>query len=106
MNFVVNTSSKEGWGLTVVEANSCGAPVIAANVRGLRDSVVNGKTGLLYEFGNVKELVSLMRTLLNDTALRNDLRVHAIEWANSFDWDEAAEKTLALLQDTIKSHRK
>jgi hypothetical protein len=65
MNFVVNTSSKEGWGLTVVEANACGAPVVAANVPGLRDSVVDGETGLLYEFGNIDDLVTNMRVFLD-----------------------------------------
>jgi glycosyltransferase involved in cell wall biosynthesis len=105
MNFVINTSSKEGWGLTVVEANSCGTPVIAADVQGLRDSVVNGKTGLLYEFGNIAELTAKMRMLLHDVSLRNTLRANALIWAEGFDWDVAANKTLELLTRTINRAR-
>ncbi len=49
MSVAVNCSAKEGWGLTVIEANASGVPVIASDVPGLRDSVVDEKTGLLYE---------------------------------------------------------
>ena len=101
MNFVVNTSSKEGWGLTVVEANACGAPVVAANVPGLRDAVVDGETGLLYEYGNIPELVEKINILLRDPARRNALQKNALEWAASFDWDKAAEKTLSYIHQTI-----
>ena len=105
MNFVVNTSSKEGWGLTVVEANACGAPVVAANVPGLRDSVVNGKTGLLYEFGNIDDLVAKMRVVLDDAEARNTFRAHALDWAAKFDWEVAAEETLTLIRRSIANGR-
>ncbi len=103
MNFIVNTSSKEGWGLTVVEANACGVPVIAANVQGLRDSVIDGKTGLLYEFGNIDDLEMKMQELLQNKTRRDYLRENAIEWARSFDWNVAADKTLEIMNATIKN---
>jgi glycosyltransferase involved in cell wall biosynthesis len=101
MNFVVNTSSKEGWGLTVVEANACGAPVIAANVPGLRDAVVDEKTGLLYEYGNIEDLAAKMRILLNDSSRRSKMQAQALDWARSFDWNAAADKTLEFIRQTI-----
>ena len=101
MNFVVNTSSKEGWGLTVVETNACGAPVIAANVQGLRDSVIQDKTGLLYEFGNISDLKDNIRTLLLNRSKRDELRKNAIEWAKSFDWEVAATRTIELMEKSI-----
>lgn len=106
MNFVVNTSSKEGWGLTVVEANACGAPVVAANVPGLRDSVVDGETGLLYEFGNIDDLVSNMRMYLDSVETRNAFRIRALAWAAKFDWDVAADETLTLIRRTISTWKK
>lgn len=101
-NFVVNTSSKEGWGLTVVEANACGAPVVAANVPGLRDSVVDGETGLLYEFGNIDDLISKMKVFLDSPETRNAFRTRAIAWAAKFDWENAADETLELIERTIE----
>src|SRR5688572_8078905 len=50
---VVNPSEKEGWGLTNVEANACGTTCVAADSPGLRDSVRDGTTGLLYPYGDV-----------------------------------------------------
>ncbi len=103
MWFKVTTSSKEGWGLTVVEANACGTTVLASNVEGLRDAVQDGETGLLYEFGNVADLSSKVIQLLIDEELRNRLTRNAIAWAKRFDWEKAAEETVKLLQRRVSS---
>jgi glycosyltransferase involved in cell wall biosynthesis len=95
--FAVNTSSKEGWGLTVIEANACGTPVLASDVPGLRDAVRDNETGLLYTFGDTGELELKMRLLLGDRSLRERLGEEAARWAATFDWDAAARETLALL---------
>ena len=97
MKFVVNTSPKEGWGLTVMEANACGVPVIASDVPGLRDSVIHEKTGLLYEYGNVEELAGKMMLLLRDDALCGRLSAEAVRWAGSFDWENSADAMLKIL---------
>lgn len=97
MWFGVATSSKEGWGLTVLESNACGTPVIASNVPGLRDAVRDGETGLLFGHGDIDDLAEKIRTLLDDPALRARLTVNAIAWAGEFHWENAAEKTLDVL---------
>lgn len=56
INIAINTSAKEGWGLTVTEANACGTTTVSSNVEGLRDAVIDNETGLLYEYGNINEL--------------------------------------------------
>lgn len=101
MNFVVNPSAKEGWGLTVIEANACGVPVIASDVPGLRDSVLDGQTGLLYEYGNIEQLAAKMLLLLRDRALRVRLSAAALEWARQFNWDNSADEMMKLLEDQI-----
>ena len=101
MRFVVNTSAKEGWGLTVMEANACGAPVIASDVPGLRDSVLHEKTGLLYEYGNVEELAGKMMLLLRDDLLCSRLSEEAMRWARSFDWERSADAMLAMLNHAV-----
>lgn len=106
MHVVVNTSAKEGWGLTVVEANACGVPVIASDVPGLRDSVVDEKTGLLYEYGNIEQLVQKILLVLRDSHLRNKLAEEALVWAKSFDWDSSAEKMLEVLTQVIEEKKK
>lgn len=102
--FSVNPSSKEGWGLTVVEANACGTPVIASNVPGLRDSIQDNVTGLLYEYGNVAELSEKMKLLLNDSALRKRLTDAAHRWSLTFDWSVSAQKMLDIINNKRIPH--
>lgn len=94
----VAPSSKEGWGLTVVEANACGTPVVASNVQGLRDAVKDGVTGILYPYGNVEALAQACTSLLSDSQRLARLTADALLWAGKFNWDDAAEKTLELLE--------
>ncbi len=101
MWFLVNTSSKEGWGLTVIEANACKTLVIASNVPGLKDSVKDGETGLLYEYGNIPELALKIKLLLNDNRLRDKLSANAYRWAQTFDWDATARTTVELLKTKL-----
>ena len=98
----VYPSLKEGWGLTNIEANACGTPVVASNVPGLRDSVIEGKTGLLFEYGNVQELSDCMSKILSDTEYRENLIRGGLSWAKSFSWDETAAKTLELMEDIVE----
>jgi len=86
----VNPSSKEGWGLTVIEANACGVPVVAADSPGLRDSVVHEKTGLLYAYGDVTALSRQILFLLNRQQRRREMAHLARQWAERFSWDASA----------------
>ncbi len=98
---VVNTSLKEGWGITNIEANACGTPVISANSPGLRDSVKNGISGLLYEYGNIQELATMITKIFTNNEFRLELSNGAITWAKSFSWDKSAEEMLQKCQEVI-----
>lgn len=101
MWLAVNPSPKEGWGLTVIEANCCGIPVIAADSPGLRDSVVAGKTGLLYPYGDCNQLAEQIITLLQNDQLRNSLSKECINWAHQFNWDDSAANMLNLIEKVL-----
>ena len=96
---VVNTSLCEGWGLTVLEANACGTPVVAADVSGLCDSVLHDKTGMLVPYGDPHALAEGVSGLLLNHPRRNQLAQNAIAWAASFNWDESAQQMLELLKN-------
>ena len=98
---LLQTSYKEGWGLTVVEAARLGTTTIASDVPGLRDSVRNGETGLLFPVGDFHTCASEMDRLYSDDDLRTRLSAAAKSYAGEFRWDIAAEKTLDLLQDAV-----
>lgn len=95
---IVLPSPREGWGLTNTEANAVGTLAIASNVPGLRDSVKDGYSGFLYEYGNIDELTEKLMLVLKDPNLRQKLEQGALEWAAKFDWDSAAEQLESILQ--------
>ncbi len=99
-------SLKEGWGLTNIEANACGTPVIASNVPGLKDSVVHEKTGVLYEYGDVQKLSEHLIKILSDRNYREELTKGGLDWAKKFSWDDAAEMTLELIERIAKKGSK
>jgi glycosyltransferase involved in cell wall biosynthesis len=98
---VVNTSEKEGWGMTVIEANACGVPSVSSNVSGLRDSVRDGVTGYLYPYGDSAALAETILRLLTDAALWNGMSERAREWAARFTWDQVTDDTIALLEESL-----
>jgi glycosyltransferase involved in cell wall biosynthesis len=106
VDVVVNTSQKEGWGITNIEANACGTPVISANVPGLRDSVDKGNSGLLYEYANIKDLTKQLEISLIDPKMKQHLREGAVAWARKFSWDFSAEKMLKLCEKVIENYKK
>jgi len=101
---VVNPSAKEGWGLTVIEANACGTPVIAAEVPGLRESVIQHETGVLYPHSDTKALSTAIIRLLKDTELRRKMGEKSRKWAKEFSWQKATEKIEAVMERVLRDH--
>ena len=102
---LLQTSFKEGWGLTVVEAAKLGTTTIASDVPGLRDSVRNGETGLLFPVGDSHTCALEMDRLYGDDDLCRRLSEEARVYAGEFRWEVAAEKTLDLLQEAVIQHQ-
>ncbi|PWJ69123.1 MULTISPECIES: glycosyltransferase family 4 protein [unclassified Fibrobacter] len=102
---LLQTSYKEGWGLTVVEAAKLGTTTIASDVPGLRDSVRNGETGLLFQAGDAVACASEMDRLYCNDDLRTRLEEAARAYVDEFRWETAAELTTNLLQDLVIEHQ-
>ena len=105
MHVAVNTSAKEGWGLTATEANACGTTTVSSNVQGLRDAVIDEQTGLLYEYGNREKLAEKIILLLRDTNLRERLQNNALQRSREFDWQIGAEKTMEVIERVVKERK-
>lgn len=97
---VVNPSMMEGWGITTIEANACGTPVIASNVPGLHDSVKDEYNGLLFTLGSHQELAEKINLLLSHQYLRVMMSKNARGWASRFDWKISAAKCLRVIDGT------
>ena len=67
------TSSSEGIPMTILEAMAAGLPVIATNVGGIPQVVVNGKTGLLVEDKDKQGLIEAIKFLIENPELQKKL---------------------------------
>jgi len=98
---LVMTSPKEGWGLTCLEAEACGTPVIASDSPGLREAVRHDETGILVPHGDRDRLADAMDRLVRDAELRRRLGDGARRFAETFSWDRCADETMALIESTL-----
>ena len=96
-HLLINPSTREGWGFVVMEAASQGTPTIGYNVAGLRDSIIDGKTGILTDT-NPQAMAKDLVYLINNKNKYKDFSVNCINWAESFKWEESVIESLALLK--------
>lgn len=95
----VNPSTMEGWGMTAIEANACGTPVVASDVPGLRDSVQNPHSGFLVDYQDPDAFADSIFRIVTNRRLREDLSEDARAWANKFRWEKSAERFLSLFEE-------
>jgi glycosyltransferase involved in cell wall biosynthesis len=93
----VYPSAFEGFGVTCLEANAWGTPVVAARVPGLQDAVVDGATGVLVTYGDSEQLGRALLHLMADEALRKKLGEQGHKWAARYSWDTSSELFLEKL---------
>lgn len=61
----VSASEKEGLPFNILEALGCGKTTLASNIKGHRDIIEDGVSGLLYPFGDISEFVRLVKSVYN-----------------------------------------
>ena len=93
---LLTASSSEGWGLTVIEAALCATPSAALAVGGLRESIVDGKTGILAR--DISELTARVRDLIADRDRLEELGEAARRRALTFTWERTAADNLRVLR--------
>ncbi len=72
------SSIREGYGLSVLEANSFGTPAMGWNVPGLRDSIINNTIGLLGSFPHNDDLARQIYHLMTDDSVSNNMSERAV----------------------------
>jgi glycosyltransferase involved in cell wall biosynthesis len=101
--FLVHTTMHEGWGMTVMEGAVRGAPSIALDVVGLRDSIVPDRTGVLA--GSTDDFVEAWIDLARDTPRLDRYSRAAREWAAEHTWDRTVDTVAELVDAAIGRSR-
>lgn len=85
-------SLREGFGLPVLEAMSCGVPTIGAN----RTSVpeVIARPDALFDPISIEDMAGKLQRVLTDDTFRDELRRHGLERAKHFSWRLSASKAV------------
>ena len=97
-DIAIMSSHWEGFGLAAAEAMACGIPTIASNVDGLSQVIENG--GLLFEKGNVSELLDKV-TLLENEEEYNNIKNKGLKKSDQYDINNMVRNIIKLYSDLI-----
>jgi glycosyltransferase involved in cell wall biosynthesis len=89
----------EGFGMPVLEAMSCGAPIITSKTTSIPEIV--DSAGILINPYEVDQLCGAMENLIWKRVNRLELKEKALKQAKKFSWQQAADKTLALYHSVL-----
>ncbi len=99
----IRTSLEEGLGIVFTEAMACGKPVIATNVGGIPDVVIDGKTGILVEPGDIAGIAEAIKKILSSPPLLRSIRRESLELVKKeFSWDAIYKKMLRIYSETAR----
>ncbi|MGD0076053.1 MAG: glycosyltransferase, partial [Candidatus Binataceae bacterium] len=85
-------SFHEGFGLPVLEAMQCGAPVIASNSTSIPEVV--GSKAALFDPNSVDDIASKLQRVLTDDEFRADLIALQLQQSRQFSWNESAKRAI------------
>jgi len=100
---LVYPSRNEGFGLPLVEAMSCGAPVLSADTTCLPEVVGSG--GVVLPLADPAPWADHIALLLEDPALRRNASRRALERARGFSWQRTARETLLAYRAAVETRR-
>lgn len=94
----------EGFGFTLVEAMTCGCPVIASQTGACPE--ISGGAALLADPNDPGDFANKIITVLKDDRLRKEMRSKSLQRAAFFNWERTAKLTLEGLTQAVKKSRR
>jgi glycogen synthase len=97
-------SIQEGQGIVLLEAQASALPVVAFDIGGVNEAVVNGETGFLVKPGSVEELADAILKLLADKSLGERMGANGRKFVTeNYTWDICAQKMLAVYREALST---
>ena len=94
-------SVREGWGLTVLEAQASALPVVASDLDVLREYLVDGENALLVPADDPAALARALVRVAADQALAATLCAGGLATARRFDWRSSAQRHLEIYRELV-----
>ena len=99
---VVPSTFPEALGLTSIEAQASGTPVVVSDAGGLPETVSPGVSGFVFENGNADQLADAVLSLLESEPGRATMATAARHWAmRKFSWDTIAAELERVYADAV-----
>lgn len=102
--FVAPSTGRESFGIILLEALACGAPVVASNIPGYAGVIQHGRTGLLIEPKDAHELSLAVVRALADGELRSELVRNGLDHVRQFSWERIAEQLIGVYHQALATH--
>ncbi len=91
-------SRREGFGTVVIEAASCNLPALCSNIYGLKDAIVNHKTGFFHKVRNSSDIKKkMLYTIKNKALIRNFGKLGRKRVVKDFHQDILTEKFIKFI---------
>jgi glycosyltransferase involved in cell wall biosynthesis len=91
----------EGFGLPLLEAMSCGCPVVASNTSSFPE--VAGDAAVLFDPASKESISTAVERVLGSSELRSEMREKGIARQRKFSWEKTAEETLKVYHSMLAS---
>ena len=99
----VQASREEGLGFSPIEAMACGVPVVASAVGGLKETVIDGRTGWSYPPGDAHQLAECIENILDNPAEAERRSREALRMVRDrYDHRAAFDRLEAVIADDIR----
>ena len=98
-------SLHEPFGIVALEAWAAGLPVLASNAGGLKDFIVSGRNGILFDPDDPEALFRGYKALTGDAALRAQLAANALDDVRKYDYGALTGRLLELYRELIHERR-
>lgn len=96
-------SNWEGFPLSILEAMRAGLPVVASDVGGVREAVMNEETGFLVPRGDIETLRERLERIITDADLRVRMGIAGrLRYEAEFTFERMYDQTFKVYQDVIK----
>ena len=103
--FCAPATSRESFGIVLLEAMAVGKPIVATNIEGYANVVTHGEDGLLVPPQNSKELARALISLLNDATLRQQMGARGQLKSEKYSWEHVAQRVLDLYHEALGRFR-
>lgn len=99
---LILSSKREGFPLSILEAMRLGLPVVASDVGGVGEAVVEGETGLLFQAGDVETLRNCLEKLILNPGLRRKMGSEGRKrFLKHFTLDKMVQNTVVLYKEML-----